>query len=87
MNRLVDVAIVGAGLCGLALARVLVAQGLAEAGHAEWAERIRRDSASLIKKSGFFESFSPEDGSGSGGPDFSWTAAMWLAWCGTGDIA
>lgn len=29
MNRLVDVAIVGAGLCGLALARVLVAQGLA----------------------------------------------------------
>lgn len=64
----------------------MVAQGLAEAGHAEWAERIRRDSASLIKKSGFFESFSPEDGSGSGGPDFSWTAAMWLAWCGKGDM-
>src|ERR1035437_6164767 len=28
VNRVVDVAIVGAGLCGLALARVLTAQGL-----------------------------------------------------------
>jgi glycogen debranching enzyme len=62
----------------------MAAQGLAEAGHHDWAERIRRDSASLIEKSGFYESFSPEDGSGSGGPDFSWTAAMWLAWCGKG---
>ena len=65
----------------------MVAQGLAEAGHGEWAERIRCDSASLIEKSGFYESFSPEDGSGSGGPDFSWTAAMWLAWCGKGETA
>ena len=65
----------------------MVAQGLAEAGHSEWAERIRRDSASLIEKSGFYESFSPEDGSGSGGPDFSWTAAMWLAWCSKGKTA
>ena len=65
----------------------MVAQGLAEAGHSEWAERICRDSASLIEKSGFYESFSPEDGSGSGGPDFSWTAAMWLAWCGKGETA
>lgn len=65
----------------------MVAQGLAEAGHGEWAARIRRNSASLIEKSGFFESFSPEDGSGSGGPDFSWTAAMWLAWCGKGETA
>lgn len=63
----------------------MAAQGLAEAGHHDWAERIRRDSASLIEKSGFYESFSPEDGSGSGGPDFSWTAAMWLAWCGKGE--
>jgi hypothetical protein len=65
----------------------MVAQGLAEAGHGEWAERIRSDSASLIEKSGFYESFSPEDGSGSGGPDFSWTAAMWLAWCGKEETA
>jgi neutral trehalase len=60
----------------------MVAQGLAEQGHADWAERIRKDSARLIEKSGFYESFSPETGEGSGGPDFSWTAAMWLAWCG-----
>jgi neutral trehalase len=60
----------------------MVAQGLAEQGHGGWAERIRSDSARLIEKSGFYESFSPETGEGSGGPDFSWTAAMWLAWCG-----
>ena len=60
----------------------MVAQGLAEQGHADWAERIREDSARLIEASGFYESFSPETGEGSGGPDFSWTAAMWLAWCG-----
>ena len=65
----------------------MVARGLAEAGRDEpellqWADRIRRDSASLIATAGFWESFSPETGEGSGGPDFSWTAAMWLAWCG-----
>ena len=60
----------------------MVALGLAEQGHADWAERIREDSQRLIAKSGFYESFSPETGEGSGGPDFSWTAAMWLAWCG-----
>ena len=60
----------------------MVAQGLAEQGHSDWAERIRSDSARLIETSGFYESFSPETGEGSGGPDFSWTAAMWLCWCG-----
>jgi glycogen debranching enzyme len=60
----------------------MVAQGLAESGHEDWAERIRSDSRDLIARSGFWESFSPETGAGSGGPDFSWTAAMWLAWCG-----
>jgi glycogen debranching enzyme len=60
----------------------MIAQGLAEQGHSDWADRIRSDSAKLIEKSGFFESFSPETGEGSGGDDFSWTAAMWLAWCG-----
>ncbi len=60
----------------------MVAQGLAEAGHHDWSERIRNDSRKLIELSGFYESFSPETGAGSGGPDFSWTAAMWLAWCG-----
>lgn len=61
----------------------MVAAGLAETGNEDWAERIRTDSARLIKKSGFYESFSPETGEGTGGDDFSWTAAMWLAWCST----
>jgi hypothetical protein len=60
----------------------MVARGLAEAGEAGWAGRIKADSAALVEASGFYESFSPETGAGSGGPDFSWTAAMWLAWCG-----
>lgn len=60
----------------------MVAQGLAEQGHADWAARIREDSAKLIEVSGFYESFSPETGEGTGGAEFSWTAAMWLAWCG-----
>ena len=60
----------------------MVAEGLAEQGHADWAARITADSAQLIERFGFFESFSPETGEGSGGADFSWTAAMWLAWCG-----
>lgn len=60
----------------------MIARGLAEQGHGDWAERIRQDSAKLIQTSGFFESFSPETGAGSGGDEFSWTAAMWLAWCG-----
>ena len=60
----------------------MIAQGLAEAGHADHAEQIRADSARLIELSGFYESFSPETGAGSGGDDFSWTAAMWLCWCG-----
>lgn len=60
----------------------MAARGLAEAGHKDWADRIRRDSAQLIEKSGFYESFSPETGAGTGGDDFSWTASMWLAWCG-----
>ncbi|MEN9874350.1 MAG: hypothetical protein RL186_1247 [Pseudomonadota bacterium] len=65
----------------------MVAQGLLEQGHEAWAERIRSDSAALIAQSGFYESFSPETGAGSGGPDFSWTAAMYLAWCGKEDHA
>ncbi len=60
----------------------MIARGLAEQGHSDWANRISRDAAKLIETSGFFESFSPETGEGTGGDDFSWTAAMWLAWCG-----
>jgi hypothetical protein len=63
-----------------AVVNYLVAQGLADAGHDRWAERVRADTRSLIEMSGFFEAFCPLSGRGTGGSDFSWTAAMWLHW-------
>ena len=60
----------------------MLAVGFEEAGHPDWAKRIRDDSRTLIADSGFHEAFSPLTGAGTGGDDFSWTAAMWLAWCG-----
>lgn len=60
----------------------LVAKGLAEAGEQSWPERIRADARALIESSGFYESFCPITGRGTGGDDFSWTAAMWLHWAG-----
>ncbi|GIX18004.1 MAG: hypothetical protein KatS3mg119_2190 [Rhodothalassiaceae bacterium] len=65
-----------------AVVNFLIARGLEETGYGRWAERIRLDTASLIRKTGFFEAFSPIDGAASGGADFSWTAAIWLAWAG-----
>ena len=35
-----------------------------------------------MEQNGFYEAYSPIDGTGSGGDDFSWTAAIWLAWAG-----
>ncbi len=58
----------------------MIGTGLAEAGHAEWAGKVRGDTLALIARNGFYEAFSPVDGTGSGGDDFSWTAAIWLAW-------
>ena len=58
----------------------MIGQGLAEAGHEARAKRVRSDTLALISDSGFYEAFSPLDGSGSGGDDFSWTAAIALAW-------
>jgi alpha,alpha-trehalase len=63
----------------------MIARGLAEAGLLTLAERIRTDSRRLIETTGFYEYFHPQTGEGCGGGDFSWTAAMWLAWAGRGD--
>ncbi len=60
----------------------MLTKGFEENGLQEWAERVRTDSQVLIRESGFNEAFSPVSGMGSGGNGFSWTAAMWLAWCG-----
>lgn len=65
-----------------AVINFMAAIGLAEAGEGDWAERIRNDTAALIEQVGFFEAFCPKTGRGTGGNDFSWTAAMWLHWAG-----
>ena len=63
-----------------AVVNYLVATGLADAGHTSWAQRVRDDTRKLIEATGFFESYCPITGRGTGGDDFSWTAAMWLHW-------
>jgi alpha,alpha-trehalase len=68
-----------------AIANFMIAEGLKEAGHAGLAEWVRGGTRRLIETAGFFEYFDPLDGAGLGGRNFTWTAAMWLAWCGEGD--
>jgi alpha,alpha-trehalase len=58
----------------------MIGRGLTETGHQDLSRRIRNDTARLIEKSGFYEYFHPLTGEGCGGGDFSWTAAIWLAW-------
>lgn len=63
-----------------AIVNWLLADGLARAGEAAFAGRLRRDTLDLIERHGFCEYFDPTDGSGLGGGTFSWTAAVWLIW-------
>ncbi len=58
----------------------IISKGLAEQGHTDLAKRVRGDLAAAIEKSGFFECFNTVTGAGCIGTDFSWTAALWLAW-------
>jgi alpha,alpha-trehalase len=58
----------------------MIADGLRRYRQDHLAERVRQDTRALVETAGFYESFSPLDGQGCGGRDFSWTAAMWLAW-------
>jgi len=60
----------------------LVAIGLKDAGEHALAERLRRETAALIRAGGFNEYFDPIDGAPCGGRNFTWTAAVWLAWAG-----
>jgi alpha,alpha-trehalase len=68
-----------------AMVNWMIAKGFAEEGQPDWADRIRADTARLIKTGGFAEYFSPNTGEGCGGGTFSWTAAIWLAW-GLGEV-
>jgi hypothetical protein len=65
-----------------AVVNYMIGTGLEECGYDAQAERVRRDTAALMERNGFYEAYSPIDGTGSGGDDFSWTAAIWLAWAG-----
>jgi len=58
----------------------LVSNGLAEQGHKALADSVRDNLCQLIQQSGFRECFNPITGEGCLGTDFSWTAAIWLAW-------
>ena len=58
----------------------IISRGLAEQGEHQMAQRIRQDLRALIEQSGFWECFNPVTGDGCIGQNFSWTAAMWLAW-------
>ena len=60
----------------------LIAIGFHDAGPVAEAERLRRETADLIAKGGFYEYFDPYDGTPCGGGDFTWIAAVWLAWAG-----
>jgi hypothetical protein len=63
-----------------AVVNYMIGTGLGEAGDPRRADKVRNDTLTLMKRNGFYEAYSPLDGSGSGGDDFSWTAAIWLAW-------
>jgi glycogen debranching enzyme len=67
-----------------AVVNYMIGTGLGEAGHAGPAQRVRSDTRALMEGAGFFESYCPMSGRGSGGGDFSWTAAIWLHWASSG---
>ncbi len=60
----------------------LIALGLTSSGRHELAERLRAETAELIRQHGFYEYFDPIDATPCGGADFTWTAAIWLTWAG-----
>jgi glycogen debranching enzyme len=53
-------------------------RGLVRYGYLDLARRVRATLVELPRRSGFWEHYSPEDGSGHGGEHFSWTAALLL---------
>jgi alpha,alpha-trehalase len=57
-----------------------ITEGLSGYGHTALATRIREDTRTLMRQSGFAEYYDPTTGEGLGGASFSWTAAMALSW-------
>jgi Trehalase len=60
----------------------MIADGLTRYGFSDLAARVRSDTARLVETKDFFEYFDPIDGTGYGGGEFTWTAAMYLYWAG-----
>ena len=58
----------------------LIATGLNDAGKTDEAEQLRAANQQLIESAGFYEYFNPMTATGAGGAEFTWTAAVWLAW-------
>lgn len=56
----------------------MIADGMRQAGQIEAARRITAASLDLIRDSGFAEYYDPHTGTGLGGTQFTWTAAMVL---------
>ena len=50
-----------------AVVNYMIGTGLAEAGDRARADRVRGDTLALMERNGFYEAYSPVDGSGSGG--------------------
>jgi len=67
-----------------AVVNYMIGSGLSEAGYAGPAQRVRSDTRALMESAGLYESYCPVNGRGSGGGDFSWTAAIWLHWARSG---
>lgn len=59
---------------------IIISKGLMEQGEVQMANRLRQDLRACIEQSGFYECFNPVTGAGCIGTNFSWTAAVWLAW-------
>lgn len=60
----------------------LIAMGFESCGRDDLAGRLQRETRRLIAGRGFNEYYDPMDGTPCGGSDFTWTAAVWLAWAG-----
>ena len=54
----------------------LIVQGLHDDGFLKEAKDLKRHTIKMVGDSGFYEYFSPFDGSGKGAKNFSWTAAL-----------
>lgn len=54
----------------------LIIKGLEQYGFVDHAEALRETTIEMVKRSGFYEYFNPNNGNPAGIPNFSWTAAL-----------